>query len=430
MPEDDERRPQALFVDLNAAWMLGVTTVEQHLATRDAFQARGDLSAVAMVETMLARLYWLRGDHETYEEQGLRIMVLAAELPPSATKARILAARARLLQLSGRSQEGLELAREALPIAEDTGEPSLISRILNTIGMARVHLGDEGGLTDLERSVAVAETARLPDDLHTALNNLANMYWRLGRLDEAKARHEEARQADEQYGYEAGLHWLIAEGLFDHVLRGEWNEALPLADAVLAGDDPVTSYLHVPAWLMRSEIEAGRNQRAPALADSEQALESARQSRDAQQLGPAILARAFVLAVVGRHQDAGELVDELLKTGDLADPWLHELPLLLADMGRESDYIAAVEPDPRRTPWVKAGLAVSKGSYAEAAEIYGSIGARVAQAWARLLLAASLQESGRESMAGAELDAAMEWFRSIEADYFLGRCDALLRASA
>ena len=44
--------------------------------------------------------------------------------------------------------------------------------MLNTIGMARVHLGDRGGIDDLGRSVEFAEAARAPDDLHTALETI------------------------------------------------------------------------------------------------------------------------------------------------------------------------------------------------------------------------------------------------------------------
>jgi tetratricopeptide (TPR) repeat protein len=328
------------------------------------------------------------------------------------------------------SQTALELARRTLPIVEPEAEPALISRVLTTIGMARVHLGDRNGVADLEQAVALAETARSPDDLHTALNNLANMHWRLGELDEAKVRHEQARQADEYYGYENGLRWLVAERLFDHMLRGEWNEALPLAEAVLAEHDPVTSYLHMPTYLMRALVEAGRSQRDAALADSEQALTSARRSQDAQQLGPAILGRAQVLVTIGRSHEANELVDELMVDADLADPWLHELPLLLCELGRGAEYAATLARDQRRSRWLEAGLAAASGRHAEAVEIYGAIGARVAQARARLLRAGVLQAEGRSREAQAELDAAANWFRAIGATYYAGRCDAILQASA
>ena len=427
---DDVRRPQALFAELNATWMVGQPTVERHLETREALVAIGDTETAATVASLLGRLYWLRGERDAYEAHGAQAMALAETLPPSPTKARIFAARARILQLSGDSQTALELARRTLPIVEPEAEPALVSRVLTTIGMARVHLGDRSGVADLERAAALAETARSPDDLHTALNNLANMHWRLGELDEAKVRHEQARQADEHYGYENGLRWLVAERLFDHMLRGEWNEALPLAEAVLAEHDPVTSYLHMPTYLMRALVEAGRSQRDAALADSEQALTSARRSQDAQQLGPAILGRAQVLVTIGRSHEANELVDELMVDADLADPWLHELPLLLCELGRGVEYAATLARDQRRSRWLEAGLAAASGRHAEAVEIYGAIGARVAQARARLLHAGVLHAEGRTREAQAELDAAINWFRAIGATYYAGRCDAILQASA
>lgn len=235
---------------------------------------------------------------------------------------------------------------------------------------------------------------------------------------------------------EASSYWalgeivLMAEGLFDRTLRGEWNEALPFAEAVLAERDPVTSYLHMPIYLMRALIEAGRDQRDAALADSDQALTMARRSRDAQQLATAILGRAQVLASLGRSEEANELLDELLAAADLADRWLHELPLLLCELGRDEVYTTALAADPRRTPWLETGLAAASGRLADAVEIYGEIGARVAQARARLLHAAALQTQGRSREATAELDAAANRFRAIDATAFLARCEALLQASA
>jgi len=430
MDDGDPRRPHAMFTELNASWMLGEPTIDPHIETRDAFLAVGDTQAAAMTETLLSRLYWLQGERDSYEEHGLRSMALAEELPPTLTKARILAARARVMQLSDRSTAGLELARQALAIAETAADPSLVSRILTTSGMARVHLGDAGGIDDLERAVSLAEMARAPDDLHTALNNLANMHWRLGQLDAARTRHEQARQADEQYGYSAGLHWLLAERLFDRMLRGEWNEALPLAEAVLAEHDTVTSYLHVPALLMRALIETGRNQLDAALADSDLALTGARRSQDAQQLAPTMLGRAQALLASGRINEANQLIDELLEDADLADCWLHELPLVLYELGRRLEYVAALEGDERRSPWLEAGLAAATDRLDDAANMYEQIGARAAEARARLLHAESTTGTRNERNAIQELGDAVGYFGEVGAAYFVRRCHALLRASA
>jgi hypothetical protein len=59
--------------------------------------------------------------------------------------------------------EAIEVGRRALAMAEALGLESQQSRVLSMIGIARVNRGDTGGIADLERSVAVAQQANLPE---------------------------------------------------------------------------------------------------------------------------------------------------------------------------------------------------------------------------------------------------------------------------
>jgi len=72
--------------------------------------------------------------------------------------------------------------------------------------------------------------------------------------------------------------------------------------------------------------------------------------------------------------------------------------------------------------WDEAHRAAVTGELTRASEIYGTIGARFAEAWAALLAA----EAGNTS----RLDAALAYFEEQQATPYAQRCRALLQASA
>jgi hypothetical protein len=72
--------------------------------------------------------------------------------------------------------------------------------------------------------------------------------------------------------------------------------------------------------------------------------------------------------------------------------------------------------------WLEAGRSAAAGDLARASEIYGSMGARFAEAWAALLAA----ERGDTS----RLDAALAYFEKQQATPYVQRCRALMQASA
>jgi class 3 adenylate cyclase len=428
--DGDPRRADLLLALGHARWMLGEADVGLLLEARDAFLARDEIEAAAEAEIMLSRLFWGRGERDRSDEHGARAVALVEGRPQSPSLAWVFAQRARSVFLAGDNRGGLELAERALPMVEQVGQDELVSHVLNTIGMSRVCIGDPSGLDDLRRSVALAEAASSPENLHNAYNNLANMQWRLGRLDAASDCLTQARLADERFGYAAGLRWLVGEDMLDHSLRGEWDEALALADAVIAAAAESPHYHEGPARMVRAEILLGRGNVDGALVDTERGLAAARAAKDAQTVAPALLFRARVLVGAARREEADRLLAELLRDHDLAELWLHQLPLLLVGMGRGREYLAALGDEDPATPWLEAGRAAASGEFRRAAAVYEEIGARAAEAQARLFAAEALFTEGRRAEPDAELARALAYFRSVRATAYTGRGEALLAASA
>jgi len=147
--------------------------------------------------------------------------------------------------------------------------------------------------------------------------------------------------------------------------------------------------VHNAGLVMHAKLLASFGRLDEALAESEQGLLKAREVGDSQHLAPTLINRAYILFAAGRNVEARAAVDELLADPRLvrAGYQLAELPLLLAAQGREADFAAAVRGIPRLGLWSEAATAVCDGDLAGAADVYGAMGARFVEAWARLLAA-------------------------------------------
>jgi hypothetical protein len=186
-------------------------------------------------------------------------------------------------------------------------------------------------------------------------------------------------------------------------------------------------YLESPirGTLAHALIAAGRIDEA--LEQSERSLRQSREVGDPQLRGGALLARASALAASGAADRTAPLLDELLASTPLMRwfVWLAPLPLLLVELGRGDDFIAACTEVPMQCRWRTAGIAAARGDLRAAADEYAAIGSRFVEAWARLLAA----ERGGVG-ADEQLARARTYFAEIGAPALLRRCDLLLQDSA
>ncbi|MDQ5820051.1 MAG: hypothetical protein M3540_01240, partial [Actinomycetota bacterium] len=423
-------RPRVTFALVRAKAFLAEFDVDLALAVRDALVERGEIELAAEAEVLISDVLWERGEAADSDVHGARAVALVEQRPASYSKAIAYAQRARYLLLAGAEQEALVLARKALDIAEGLGRDDLLSHVSNTIGMSKITAGDLGGFADLEKSVELGEAANAPDQIHRAYNNLANMYWYVGRLDAATAALARGREVGERFGNARGLEWLDGEDMFDMFIRGDWDGALRLADKLLRAAANRPSYLEGSARRVTSDIVLARGDLERALEESRRGLEQGREIRDAQAITPALLGHTQVLVAAGRQAEADVLLAELLGGYELSPAWLHYLPLLLCELGRGQEYLAATEGERLPTPWIEAGRAAASGDFARAIELYEAIGARPAEARVRVLAAEALVGDGRSAEAHTTLQPALAFYRGVGAKAYVSRAEALLAASA
>jgi class 3 adenylate cyclase/tetratricopeptide (TPR) repeat protein len=388
----------------------------------EGFLAQGEPGRAAEAAVLLGTEYFYRGELERVREFRGQALELARAAPSSRAKARALAAVSRSMQVIDRDLElALELAREALALADGAGDDQTATICLNSIGMARVHTGDIGGIEDLERSVDRAVGSGSVFHHHNALNNLANMLWEVGRIDEGSVRIREARALSEKYGFGSAQIWNDAELAYDAYFHGDFQGVLAMADAYLAREWSELGYQVRPMLATRARVLLALGRTGDAVQDAEQALAGLRESGSDAQTTPVILTVASMsFRAAGREAEATELLAEALAPPGW-DQLVTDLPLHLVELGRADEYLALMEGTPGYA-WGEAGRAAATGELLRASEIYGSIGARFPEAWAALLAA----ERGDTS----RLDAALAYFEEQRATPFVERCRALMQASA
>jgi tetratricopeptide (TPR) repeat protein len=346
---------------------------------------------------------------------------LARSVPLSNPTARAIAGHARhLLLVEGAPAEAIEEAREALAFAVESDDDQLALHALNTVGLGRVDLGDAGGIEDLEQAVERAEEAGIVTAWTSALNNLANSLWIVGRLEDASARFHEMQAVCERYGRTGALTWLMGEWVYEREFHGDLDGVLKAAAHFLSLPRAAESYQTRPVLATRACAYLARGQIDEAVADAEQALASFREGgQDAQIAAHVLTTAARCLGAAGRRDEADALLTEALSAS--FDEVFFDLPLELVEVGRGEEFLAAAEGR-RGFSWLEAGRAAAAGELVRASEVYGSMGARIPEARAALLAA----EGGDTS----RLDAALSYFEEQRATPFVQRCRALLQASA
>lgn len=303
-------------------------------------------------------------------------------------------------------------------MAEELGLDDVRVSLLNNIGTARVALGDEGGFTDLEQSLAIGLEHSLAQHLHRTYHNLMESYRAVGRLVESAEVLAQERISDERFGLERQLRWVVGEEAVDRYWRGDWKTALALSDEFIAEvESGSPHYMESGCRLVRASIRLARGDEPGADEDSARGLDLGREQKDLQAFAPMLALRARILLVLGATVEAAGLVDEVL-----AQP-LHyasvvDLAWALTDLQRTDELLSrADEPGPTR--WLDAALAIAGGRIESAADILAEMGNVADEAYARL-------RSGRDH----EVRRALEFYRSVGATRFIEQGESMLAASA
>ena len=433
-PLDDDHRPGLLLA--YARSRVDDAALDESVLEEAArgLLLEGNRAAAAEAKTLLAGVWLNRGDRSKAVEQLESAFSLVEDRGPSPEKAYVLQELSRITMMGSDFERAIELGSESLRLAEELGLDSVRSRNLNTIGVAKIQMGDLRGLDDLEQAVVIATAAHSHEEGPAS----ANLTWEtalLGDVRRAGELHEQTRRIADRLGLDSFIRWQRAEHIFHCHWEGRWDEAFATADQFIREIEAGQAhYMESPCRVIRGTIELARGNAEDALADARLATESARGARDPQTLNPSLAFEAQMSLAVGDRGRASTLADELLDAwrSDGVAP-AHESvggAWVFGDLGRGREFVEALERARAQTPWHEAARLVVGGDLAGAAELYGEIGSVPDEAYARLRAAAAFVESGRRAEADGQLRLALPVLAQLGATAWAAEAEALLAESA
>jgi class 3 adenylate cyclase/tetratricopeptide (TPR) repeat protein len=406
----------------------GETDFEMLAQARDELLASGDDEGAADAETQQCVEHWLLGDHDaamTHLDEARR---LVEPLPPSRSKALVIATASRLLMLAAEEKEAIVVGEQGLAMAETLGLDDIRAASLVNIGSARAALSDERGFVELSEGIELARKTGAAFDMCRGVGNLAARRWARGELGEAIRLWRQAERESEEFGQMGFVRWFHAVLAWPEYELADWDSAGVRAEAFLVEVEAGSPhYLASPCYLTRGLIRHARDDREGAIADMEIGLELGRRAKDPQTLYPACAQAAHVFMEIGERERALPSAEEFL-TGiaggqeiGFADTTLHVLAWTLTEVGRGAECAAALELY-ARIPWARIGITFCSGDPAGAADQCAAIGALTSEAYCRLSAA-----RGGEVGQGEEATAL---YRPVGATRYVREGESLLAASA
>lgn len=316
----------------------------------------GALSGLAALYAALAGLFQETEQSAEQLEAAERALEISRRAEGSSAGARIQVEgqmwRAAALAELGDLEDARRMLEDIVPLAEDAGDPMVLSRALNTLAM----IYSEAGQYDKERkyvehALTVAEQMGDPARLAFMNNRLGWHLVMVGQWHEGRTYLEQSLAISRTLGWTATLSWtLTALGILASA-RGEeetadvyFDEAIRLsersprdptalalalwalaerylghgrvADALRVFTEhvlPATSdwnYMVILPPMAAAHLESGDTEQAETLA--RHAIELARAERNRSVLADALRVLGLVLARAGCREEAAEALNEAL----------------------------------------------------------------------------------------------------------------------
>jgi class 3 adenylate cyclase len=436
--DDDPARPALLLRCGRALYLQADEGAAELSEAHTGLLAAGETEAAAEASLMLADISWKHGLRDEMLDHLEEARKLVEGTSRSRTQVAVLCEVARYEMLADRLEAARDLGGEALRMAEELGFDDLRAHALNTVGTARADLGDGEGLVELEESIALATRLNSIPDMLRGHNNLTALYILQGNLARTRAGEKRTLELAEHFGHRGHARFIKSgAAVGNRYLAGEWDDALERAESVIAEAEAGARFYALAAMhAYRGLIRLGRGDVDGAESDAERAVDLVRPVRDPQSLYPDLAIAAALFLSVGNRSRAGQTLAEAVKgLGELHRLGFAviELPLhawVAVTLGRASDLVEVIEPEPYKSPWLRSALAVASRDFLAAADIIGGMGIVSHEAFFRLRAAEQLLDEGRRAEADEQLRRALAFYRSVDATRYVREGEALLAASA
>ena len=429
-PVDDDR-PALFYRAADALYLADDQRAQTALEhARDALLAVGDRETAAEAELSLSRIWWHRGQNAESRAHEARAEALVGGAS-SPTAARVLAYIARTRTIGDEPEEGLRRAEQAFALADELGLEELRLHALTTIGTAKGWLGDATGTRDVERALELAQKANSPQAGTIANNVAVDAFLRLD-LRATSSLFDEGLSIAMRFGDMSGVRWLRGQQARMRHIMGRWDEALSLANEFIASCEAAPHYLEPGNRYTRGLIRLARNDPDGALVDLERAVELAQDARDAQIRLPVFGVCVLAFEDLERPEVAAELLAEamnIMRANPFTAGWGSAFGIVLSrSVLARAEELRETLGRATETPWTELVRACLDRDFVRAAGIWATAGSPTQEARARLRAAEDLIETSVPA-AEEQLSKALDFYRGVDAPYFVARTERLLGAA-
>ncbi|WP_052351937.1 ATP-binding protein [Deinococcus pimensis] len=342
------------------------------------WEASGHLDRVGETHAHLARLLVGMGRNDEAERESQTALAMLETCPAGSALAFAYWCQAHLRMLNRDNQDAVRWGEQAVTLAEQHQDRSILVLALNTVGTARLLEQDERGRALLERSRDVASAAGLDDHVALAYRMLGSVAGELYQFERADRSLQEGLRYCAEHDLDGHGSYMRAWQALSHLYQGRWKEAADTSLSVLArSETAATSRIMALVALGRLRTRRGDPQAWDAL---DEALVMADRTGTLQRLAPVRAARAeaawlsgdldrveaeartvYDLACAHRHPwFAGELAYWRWKaTGDTTAPAFAARPFALELSGAWQE--AADVWEALRCPYEAARARLSSG---------------------------------------------------------------------
>jgi DNA-binding CsgD family transcriptional regulator len=272
---------------------------------------------------------------------------------------------AQLEMLGQEAVASIRWARLAIGIAAALADEEILSHALNNLGSARLMSGDEGGWSDLERSLAIALRNGLQEQAARAYTNLSYQATASRQYLAAMGHLALGIAYCERHDLDSWRLYMLATRSRARFEQGDWEGASD--DTAIVLQHPRTaSITRVVALTVLGLIRARRGD-PDAFSPLQEAKRLAEATGELQRVGPVAAALAEAAELSGRLHEAIENVRAAHGLAlERGDPWQKgELALWLWRMGE-----LRATPDDIAAPYV---LEIA-GDHAAAANAWQELG--------------------------------------------------------
>jgi tetratricopeptide (TPR) repeat protein len=319
-------------------------------------------------------------------------MALMTGLPAGPGAAEAIATIAFVTALRGNASEAVALAERGLVLAREHGLADREVRCLNARGAGLLLQGDLAGYGDFMAALTRALEAGLSHESAMAYHNLADLHLQADGLAAGLELNQRGLELAERRGLRLAGDWLRASRVQLFFEAGRWDEALAIADTVLAGEaDAGSGQAGTTCGVYAARIHLWRGALDQARELMATFLPRARQHAVIQQLGPALIVAGLVETVAGRTGAGAALASEFSElthgTREYRQMDVADLVRLLVADGRLDSAVLAADNDVLSTmrnqchsATARAILAHANGDadagalYRLAAELWGCYG--------------------------------------------------------